>query len=86
MNAEQIRDFFEDYQKTLEKVDSLDVSIRTQHDWDAWCAALTERAEYLHHEYSRMKTDIEQMLDAFRADTPDLDDTAWTQFRMSLRD
>lgn len=45
MNAEQIRDFFEDYQKTLEKVDSLDVSIRTQHDWDAWCAALTERAK-----------------------------------------
>lgn len=26
------------------------------------------------------------MFDVFRADTPDLDDAAWTQFRMSLRD
>ena len=27
-----------------------------------------------------------QMLDVFKADTPDLDEEAWTQFRMSLRD
>ena len=86
MNAEQIKDFFEDYQKTLEKVDSLDVSIRTQHDWDAWCAALTERAEYLHHEYGRMKTRIDDALSVFEAEDESLTDEVWTQFRMSLRD
>lgn len=60
--------------------------MRTQHDWDAWKKALTDRADYLHREYSRMKNDIAQMLSVFKADTPDLDEEAWTQFRMSLRD
>ena len=86
MNAEAIKRFFDTYRATLAEVERLDVLIRTRHDWAAWKQALTNRTEYLHHEYSRMKTDIEQMLDAFRADTPDPDDAAWTQFRMSLRD
>ena len=86
MNAEQIKRFFDNYQATLAEVERLDLLVRTQHDWDAWKQALTDRADYLHREYSRMKDDIAQMLSVFKADTPDLDEEAWTQFRMSLRD
>ena len=83
MNAEQIKRFFDRYQETLAEVERLDVLVRTPHDWDAWKQALTARADYLHREYGRMKDDIAQMLAVFRADTPDLDEEAWTQFRMS---
>lgn len=86
MDKEEIRDFFTQYQKTLEKVESLDVSVRTQRDWDAWRTALEERADYLHHEYSEMKVQIEKNLAVFKADTPDLTDEIWTEFRMALRD
>lgn len=86
MNADEIKRFFDDYQATLAEVERLDILVRTQHDWDAWKQALTDRADYLHNEYDRMKEAIRQSLDVFRADTPALDDAAWTQFRLSLRE
>ncbi len=36
MNKEDVRIFFENYLETLKEINRLDVSVRTQRDWDTW--------------------------------------------------
>lgn len=51
MNSEQIRKFFADYQVVLKRVEQLEAAMRIKSDWDTWCAALRERAEFFRTEY-----------------------------------
>ena len=84
MNKEDVRDCFEKYLETLKEVDRLDASVRTQRDWDAWRAALTARADFLHRQYAQKQAPLEQMLAAFGADDGSLPEELWEQFRDSL--
>ena len=52
MNSEQIRKFFADYQVILKRVEQLEAAMRIKSDWDTWCAALRERADFFRTEYA----------------------------------
>ena len=53
MNSEQIRKFFADYQVVLKRVEQLEAAMRIKSDWDTWCAALRERAEFFRPDAQR---------------------------------
>ena len=72
MNSEQIRKFFADYQVILKRVEQLEAAMRIKSDWDTWCAALRERAEFFRTEFAK--------------EEPALDDDAWNQLQISMMD
>lgn len=76
MNSEQIRKFFADYQVVLKRVEQLEAAMRTKSDWDTWCAALRERAEFFRTEYAHMNAIMRSVMPEFAKDEPDLDDDA----------
>ena len=85
MNREDARGFFETYLETLKEVERLDVSLRTQRDWDTWRAALTARADFLHRQYTQEWTPMEEMFAVYDADDGTLSEDMWRQFRDSLQ-
>ena len=86
MNSEQIRKFFADYQVVLKRVEQLESAMRTKSDWETWCAALRERADFFHTEYARMNAVMRYASAEFAKDKPDLDDDAWKQLQKSMMD
>lgn len=86
MNSEQIRNFFADYQVVLKRVEQLEAAMRTKSDWDTWCAALRERAEFFRTEYAHMNAMMRSVMPEFAKDEPDLDDDAWNQLQISMMD
>ena len=86
MNSEQIRKFFADYQVTLKRVEQLEAAMRIKSDWDTWCAALRERAEFFRTEYARMNATMRSVTQEFAKEEPNLDDDAWKQLQISMMD
>ena len=86
MNSEQIRKFFADYQVVLKRVEQLEAAMRTKSDWETWCAALRECADFFHTEYARMNAVMRRVTAEFAKDDPDLDDDAWKQLQKSMMD
>ena len=86
MNSEQIRKFFADYQVLLKRVEQLEAAMRTKSDWDTWCAALRERAEFFRTEYAHMNAIMRSVMPEFTKDEPDLDDDTWEQQQISMLD
>lgn len=84
MNSEQIRKFFADYQVVLKRVEQLETAMRTKSDWETWCAALRERADFFHTEYARMNAVMRRVTAEFAKDDPDLDDDTWKQLHDSM--
>ena len=84
MNSEQIRQFFADYQVVLKRVEQLESAMRTKSDWDTWCAALQERADFFHTEYTRMNVILRRVQAEFAKEEPDLDEDAWKQLHDSM--
>ena len=84
MNSEQIRKFFADYQVVLKRVEQLEAAMRIKSDWDTWCAALRERAEFFRTEYARMNALMRSVMLEFAKEEPDLDDDAWKQLQISM--
>ena len=84
MNSEQIRKFFADYQVVLKRVEQLEAAMRIKSDWDTWCAALRERAEFFRTEYARMNATMRSVTQEFAKEEPDLDDDAWKQLQISM--
>ena len=84
MNKEDVRRYFENYLEMLKEVERLDVSVRTQRDWDTWRAALTERADFLHRQYTQEREPLEEMLAVLDRDDDSLSEDTWRQFRDSL--
>ena len=86
MNSEQIRKFFADYQVVLKRVEQLEAAMRIKSDWDTWCAALRERAEFFRTEYAHMNATMHSVMLEFAEEEPDLDDDAWKQLQISSMD
>lgn len=86
MNSEQIRKFFADYQVTLKRVEQLEAAMRIKSDWDTWCAALRERAEFFRTEYAHMNAIMRSVMPEFAKEEPALDDDAWNQLQISMMD
>lgn len=86
MNSEQIRKFFADYQVTLKRVEQLEAAMRIKSDWDTWCAALRERAEFFRTEYAHMNALMRSVMPEFAKEEPALDDDAWNQLQISMMD
>lgn len=86
MNSEQIRKFFADYQVTLKRVEQLEAAMRIKSDWDTWCAALRERAEFFRTEYAHMNALMRSVMPEFAKEEPALDDDAWKQLQISMMD
>ena len=84
MNSEQIRKFFADYQVVLKRVEQLEAAMRIKSDWDTWCAALRERADFFRTEYARMNALMRSVMLEFAKEEPDLDDDAWKQLQISM--
>lgn len=84
MNSEQIRKFFADYQVVLKRVEQLEAAMRIKSDWDTWCAALRERAEFFRTEYAHMNATMHSVMLEFAKEEPDLDDDAWKQLQISM--
>ena len=84
MNSEQIRKFFADYQVVLKRVEQLEAAMRIKSDWDTWCAALRERAEFFRTEYAHMNALMRSVMPEFAKDEPDLDDDTWKQLQISM--
>ena len=84
MNSEQIRKFFADYQVVLKRVEQLEAAMRIKSDWDTWCAALRERAEFFRTEYARMNATMRSVTQEFAKEEPNLDDDAWKQLQISM--
>ena len=84
MNKEDVSDFFEKYLETLKRINQLDVSIRTQRDWDTWRAALITRADFLHRQYTQEQIPLEEILAVLDADDGRVPEDVWQQFRDSL--
>lgn len=84
MNSEQIRQFFADYQVVLKRVEQLESAMRTKADWETWCAALQERADFFHTEYARMNVILRRAKEAFAKDVPDLGEDTWKQLHDSM--
>ena len=85
MNSEQIRKFFADYQVVLKRVEQLEAAMRIKSDWDTWCAALRERAEFFRTEYAHMNALMRSVMPEFAKEEPALDDDAWKQLQISRR-
>lgn len=86
MNSEQIRKFFADYQVVLKRVEQLEAAMRIKSDWDTWCAALRERAEFFRTEYAHMNALMRSVMPEFAKEEPALDDDAWKQLQISMMD
>lgn len=86
MNSEQIRKFFADYQVVLKRVEQLEAAMRIKSDWDTWCAALRERAEFFRTEYAHMNALMRSVMPEFAKEEPALDDDAWNQLQISMMD
>lgn len=84
MTREDVRISFEKYMETLAEVDRLDVSVRTQRDWDTWYDALIARADFLHRQYTQAQAPLEETFAALDADDGSLPDDVWQLFRDSL--
>lgn len=70
MNSEQIRKFFADYQVVLKRVEQLEAAMRTKADWDTWCAALRERADFFRTEYAQMNALMRRVTAEFTKEEP----------------
>ena len=79
MNSEQIRKFFADYQVVLKRVEQLEAAMRIKSDWDTWCAALRERAEFFRTEYAHMNALMRSVMPEFAKEEPALDDDITSQ-------
>lgn len=84
MLQEQIQQFFQEYQNILLKVEQLETTLRTQHDWQTWCTALQERAQYFHQTYLNMSQQIKGVRQLLEHDTALLDEGCWEALRVGM--